>query len=80
MTIRGMSEYDSKEMKELIETTDQAMYSSNKREVINLSSNIEKVVKKFILKYFIFFNLFMVISGKDDKELALDYFMQGQFY
>ena len=37
------------------------------------------MVKKFILKYFIFVNLFLVISGKDDQELALDYFMQGQF-
>ena len=37
------------------------------------------MVNKFILKYFIFFNLFLVVSGKDDQELALDYFMQGQF-
>ena len=37
------------------------------------------MVKKFILKYFIFVNLFLVIYGKDDQELALDYFMQGQF-
>jgi len=37
------------------------------------------VVKKFILKNFIFVNLFLVINAKDDQELALDYFMQGQF-
>ena len=37
------------------------------------------MVKKFILKYFILVNLLLVINAKDDQELALDYFMQGQF-
>ena len=37
------------------------------------------MVKKLIIKYFIFVSLLSFLFSKDDQDLALDHFMQGQF-